>query len=103
VEFAKKFEDEARLRRTDDGSDPDSAKLEKASESVNEKGHVSVLGSKGIHRVDNLAGVPAEWFLNGFIRNRVFMTGEYVVGRRSQTRCHNVHRHGGLLRPWTEE
>ena len=52
-------ERESLFRRTDDGSDPTSAKLEKVSERVNGKGHVSVLGSKGIHRVDNLAREPA--------------------------------------------
>jgi 3-mercaptopropionate dioxygenase len=52
-------EREALFRRTDDGSDPNSAKLEKVSDGVNGKGHVSVLGSKGIHRVDNLATEPA--------------------------------------------
>ncbi len=52
-------EREALFRRTDDGSDPKFAKLEKVNESVNEKGHISVLGSKGIHRVDNLAVEPA--------------------------------------------
>ncbi len=52
-------EREALFRRTDDGSDPKFAKLEKVNERVNKKGHVSVLGSKGIHRVDNLASEPA--------------------------------------------
>jgi len=53
-------EREALFRRTDDGSDPKFAKLEKASERVNGKGHVSVLGSNGVHRVDNLAAEPAK-------------------------------------------
>jgi predicted metal-dependent enzyme (double-stranded beta helix superfamily) len=52
-------EREALFRRTDDGSDSKFAKLTKVSERVNKKGHVSVLGSKGIHRVDNLASEPA--------------------------------------------
>ena len=49
-------EREALFRRTDDGSNPKFAKLEKVSEKVNTKGHVTVLGHTGIHRVDN----PAE-------------------------------------------
>jgi len=53
-------EREALFRRTDDGSDPKFAKLTRVSESVNRKGHVSVLGSNGIHRVDNLASEPAK-------------------------------------------
>ncbi len=46
-------ESEALFRRTDDGSNPKFAKLEKVSERVNEKGHVTVLGHKGIHGVSN--------------------------------------------------
>jgi predicted metal-dependent enzyme (double-stranded beta helix superfamily) len=40
-------------RRVDDRSNLKFAKLEKASENVNEPGHVTVLGHTGIHKVDN--------------------------------------------------
>ncbi len=49
-------EREALFRRTDDGSNAKFAKLEKVRERVNTKGHVTVLGHTGIHRVDNLTG-----------------------------------------------
>ena len=52
-------EREALFRRLDDGSDPGVARLEKVSERMNKKGHVTVLGSSGIHRVDNLGAEPA--------------------------------------------
>ena len=45
-------EREALFRRTDDGSNPEIAKIEKVSEKINKKGHVTVLGNHGIHRVD---------------------------------------------------
>jgi predicted metal-dependent enzyme (double-stranded beta helix superfamily) len=51
-------EREALFRRTDDGSNPKIAKIEKDSEKVNTKGHVTVLGHRGIHRVDNISGKP---------------------------------------------
>lgn len=51
-------EREALFRRTDDGSNPRIAKIEKVSERVNTKGHVTVLGHRGIHRVDNVSGKP---------------------------------------------
>jgi predicted metal-dependent enzyme (double-stranded beta helix superfamily) len=51
-------EREALFRRTDDGSNPKIAKIEKISEKVNTKGHVTVLGHRGIHRVDNISGKP---------------------------------------------
>src|SRR4029077_18171041 len=51
-------EREALFRRTDDGSNPKIAKIEKASEKINAKGHVTVLGHRGIHRVDNISGKP---------------------------------------------
>jgi predicted metal-dependent enzyme (double-stranded beta helix superfamily) len=51
-------EREAIFRRTDDRSDPNRAKLEMVSEKMNIKGHVSVLGETGIHRVDNLSSRP---------------------------------------------
>ncbi len=46
-------EREAIYRRLDDGTDPRHAKLEKVSERTNTPGHVTVLGSAGIHKVDN--------------------------------------------------
>jgi len=51
-------EREALFRRTDDGSNPKIAKIEKVSEKINTKGHVTVLGHRGIHRVDNITGQP---------------------------------------------
>jgi len=51
-------EREALFRRTDDGSNPKIAKIEKVSERTNTKGHVTVLGHRGIHRVDNVSGKP---------------------------------------------
>jgi predicted metal-dependent enzyme (double-stranded beta helix superfamily) len=47
-------EREALFRRNDDGSNPKFAELEKVSERTNKKGHVTLLGHTGIHRVDNL-------------------------------------------------
>ena len=52
-------EREAIFRRLDDGSNPEVARLTKVSERNNSKGHVTVLGSSGIHRVDNLGSGPA--------------------------------------------
>lgn len=52
-------EREAIFRRLDNGSDPVHARLEKASERTNRRGHVTVLGSAGIHRVDNMGNEPA--------------------------------------------
>ncbi len=49
-------EREALFRRTDDGSNPKVAQLEMVSERTNTKGHVTVLGHRGIHRVDNVSG-----------------------------------------------
>lgn len=51
-------EREALFRRTDDGFNPKIAKIEKVSEKINIKGHVTVLGHRGIHRVDNISGKP---------------------------------------------
>lgn len=51
-------EREALFRRTDDGSNPKIAKIEKVSEKINRKGHVTVLGNRGIHRVDNVSDKP---------------------------------------------
>jgi 3-mercaptopropionate dioxygenase len=51
-------EREALFRRTDDGSNPRLAKIHQVSERVNKKGHVTVLGHSGIHRVDNISLKP---------------------------------------------
>jgi predicted metal-dependent enzyme (double-stranded beta helix superfamily) len=51
-------EREALFRRTDDGSNPHIAKIKKVGEKINAKGHVTVLGHRGIHRVDNVSGKP---------------------------------------------
>ncbi len=48
-------ERETLYRRLDDGTNPKVARLEKVSERINRKGHVTVLGNKGIHRVDNVS------------------------------------------------
>jgi len=52
-------ERESIYRRTDDRSDFRFARLEKVSERINEKGHITVLGEAGIHRVDNISQVPS--------------------------------------------
>ena len=52
-------EREALYRRTDDRSNPKMARIEQVSERVNRKGHVTVLGNSGIHRVDNISLKPA--------------------------------------------
>jgi 3-mercaptopropionate dioxygenase len=52
-------EREALFRRTDDRSDPKHAELKIVSEKTNGKGHVTVLGEAGIHRVDNPFDEPA--------------------------------------------
>jgi 3-mercaptopropionate dioxygenase len=52
-------EREALFRRTDDGSNPKVARVELVSERINKKGHVTVLGHSGIHRVDNVSLKPA--------------------------------------------
>ena len=51
-------EREALFRRTDDGSNPKRAKIHQVSERVHKKGHVTVLGHSGIHRVDNISLKP---------------------------------------------
>jgi len=51
-------EREALFRRTDDGSNPKIARIQQVSERVNQKGHVTVLGHAGIHRVDNVSLKP---------------------------------------------
>jgi len=52
-------ERESIFRRKDDGSNPNRAHLEKAKERINRKGHITVLGRSGIHRIDNLSDVPS--------------------------------------------
>lgn len=52
-------ERESIYRRTDDGSNSKLAKLELASEHVNTKGHITVLGHAGIHRIDNPSPAPS--------------------------------------------
>ncbi len=52
-------ERESIYRRTDDGSDPKRATLVLASERINAKGHVTVLGRAGIHRIDNVSTKPS--------------------------------------------
>ncbi len=51
-------ETESIYRRTDDGSDPKIARIEKLSDRTNGKGHVTVLGHRGIHLVSNLSEEP---------------------------------------------
>ncbi len=51
-------ETESIYRRTDDGSDPRVARIEKVSDRTHGKGHVTVLGQRGIHRVSNLSQKP---------------------------------------------
>src|SRR6267378_3608688 len=51
-------EREALFRRTDDGSNCKVAMIEKVSEKINIQGHVTVLGHRGIHRVDNISDKP---------------------------------------------
>ncbi len=48
-------ERETLFRRVDDGSNLKKAKLVQVSERSNKKGHVTVLGHTGIHRVDNVS------------------------------------------------
>ena len=52
-------EREALYKRTDDKTNLKHAKLEKVSERVNTKGHVTVLSHTGIHKVDNISQEPA--------------------------------------------
>jgi len=48
-------ERETLFRRVDDGTNLKKAKLVQVSERSNKKGHVTVLGHTGIHRVDNVS------------------------------------------------
>jgi 3-mercaptopropionate dioxygenase len=52
-------ERETIYRRTDDRSNPGLARLEKASERVNARGHITTLGEAGIHRIDNVSDLPS--------------------------------------------
>lgn len=52
-------ERESIFRRTDDGSNPKVARLKKVNERVNRKGHITTLGSSGIHRIDNVSATPS--------------------------------------------
>ena len=52
-------EREALFRRTDDRSNPKIARIELVNERINKKGHVTLLGNAGIHRVDNVSLRPA--------------------------------------------
>jgi predicted metal-dependent enzyme (double-stranded beta helix superfamily) len=52
-------ERESIYRRTDDGSDPKRTSLQRVSERINQKGHVTVLGRAGIHRIDNVSDKPS--------------------------------------------
>ncbi len=61
-------ERESLFRRLDDGSNPKYAKLEMASETINKPGHVTVLGSAGIHRVDNVSRTSA-WSIHVYGRD----------------------------------
>ena len=55
-------------RRLDDSSNPKFAKLEMVKENINAKGHVTVLGKAGIHRVDNGSKTPA-WSIHLYGRD----------------------------------
>ncbi len=61
-------ENESIYRRTDDRSDEKVAKLEKVSSKTNTKGHVTVLGQAGIHRVSNDFGMRA-WSIHVYGRD----------------------------------
>ncbi|MBI3860063.1 MAG: cysteine dioxygenase family protein [Thaumarchaeota archaeon] len=52
-------ERESIFRRLDDGSDPRTARLQMVSERVNKQGHITTLGSAGIHRIDNVSPSPS--------------------------------------------
>lgn len=52
-------EHESIYRRTDDHSNPNMAMLEKVSEQINGKGHITTLGEAGIHRIDNVSNLPS--------------------------------------------
>lgn len=52
-------ERESIFRRTDDGSVPGRAALDLVTERSNPRGHVTVLGRAGIHRIDNVTSAPS--------------------------------------------
>jgi len=52
-------ERESIYRRTDDGSNPKRARLALVGERINKKGHVTLLGRTGIHRIDNVSIAPS--------------------------------------------
>jgi len=52
-------ERESIYRRTDDGSNPTKARLQLVGERINKKGHVTLLGRAGIHRIDNVSIAPS--------------------------------------------
>ncbi len=52
-------ERESYYRRIDDGLNPKVAVIKKASERINKKGHVTVLGKAGIHRIENVSDKPS--------------------------------------------
>ncbi len=52
-------ERESIYKRTDDGSNPSKANLQKVSERVNSRGHITALGEAGIHRIDNVSNLPS--------------------------------------------
>jgi len=52
-------ERESLFRRIDDGSNTKVARLERAGERTNGRGHITVLGRAGIHRIDNLSHAPS--------------------------------------------
>lgn len=61
-------EKESIFRRIDDYKNEKLAKLEMVSEKVNGPGHITVLGEKGIHRVDNPFGEPT-WTIHVYGRD----------------------------------
>ena len=61
-------EKESIFKRTDDYRNENLAKLELVSEKVNGAGHVTVLGEKGIHRVDNPFEEPT-WTIHVYGRD----------------------------------
>jgi predicted metal-dependent enzyme (double-stranded beta helix superfamily) len=51
-------EKESFYRRMDEGSNPKVATIKKMSERINKKGHITVLGKDGIHRIENVSDKP---------------------------------------------
>jgi predicted metal-dependent enzyme (double-stranded beta helix superfamily) len=46
-------------RRADDGSNPKIARIERVNQRKNVKGHITVLGESGIHRICNDFSAPS--------------------------------------------